>query len=218
MISYHTHSTFFCITRGEKICSSYRWWFERFRGTGGFPDDTMQQISITVRYFLMTCFSNPALPHEILSTEVCWCRLWSLWPCLSSAALRLCQPGSNLMQHVFQAGRSLKKSRFPCPAYRQQWWLFKNPATACSAVIHLLACHMLRVTPQRKRCCARVDTGTPALICDTCQWTNRDKSSACRQMKPCVVRQAVLTTPLSEGKKQRTQDTNTHFLVTLTYY
>lgn len=96
-------------------------------------------------------------------------------PCLSSVALLPCQAGSKHTATCVTGQGFPQNSRLPCSAYLQQWWLLKIQGAARPSLIYLLASLMLRVTLKRKRWCTRVDTGTLALICDTSQWTSRDK-------------------------------------------
>lgn len=105
-----------------------------------------------------------------------------------SASVRLDQ---STQQHVFQARVSPTTHIFTCPAYLQQRRVLKIQATACTSLINLLGCRVPLVTLRGTHRCAHADTGTPVLICDTCRWTSRDERFPRRQIKPCIVSQAV---------------------------
>lgn len=121
-------------------------------------------------------------------------------PCLSSAALRLCQTRSKHTATCVPGQSFPQNSHFTCPAYLQQRRVLKIQATACTSLINLLGCRVPLVTPRGTHWCAHADTGTPVLRCDTCRWTNRDKRFPCRQIKPCIVSQAVPSKLLCQSK------------------
>lgn len=114
-------------------------------------------------------------------------------PRLSSAAPRLCQTRSKHTA-TYVTGQSFP----PRTHIRLVLLIYNNDdslkfrCAAWTSLIYLLACLMLRVTLKRSYRCAHVDTGTQAPICDTSQWTNTDEGLHARQIKPCIVRQAVL--------------------------
>ena len=96
-------------------------------------------------------------------------------PCLSSVVFLLCQARSKHTATCLSGQSFFQNSHSPCSSSLQQQSLLKIQGAAWTSLIHLLAYLMLDVTLKRLRWCTPVDTGARALICDTSQWTNRDK-------------------------------------------
>lgn len=151
-------------------------WFQRFQSTWELWRTPIQQISIK---------KSQILWWHVLVIQCCSMKYWKqryvgvdfdhCWPCLSSVALQPCQARSKNTATCVSSQSFPQNSHSPCSAYLQQWWLLKIQGAARTSLIYLLACFMLRVSLKRIRWCAHVDTGTRALICDTSQWTSRDK-------------------------------------------
>lgn len=203
MISYHPLCTFFLCNEWKKKKKKFHFestWFERFRSAW--------ELWMTLCNKYQS--KSDILWWHVLVIQRCPMKYWKqryvgvdfdhCRPCLSSAALRLCQTRSKHTATCVSGQSFPQNSHFPCPAYLQQRRVLKIQPTACTSLIYLLVCHMPRVTLRRNHWCAHADTGTRAPICDTCRWTNRDKRFPHRQIKPCIVRQAVLTKLVCQSK------------------
>lgn len=152
MISYHPLCTFSCATSEKKKKIYFvSTWFERFR--------SVWELWMTLCNKYQS--KSDILWWHVLVIQRCPMKYWKqryvgvdfdhCRPCLSSAALRLCQTRSKHTATCV-AGQSFpQNSHSPCPAYLQQRWVPKIQPTACTALIYLLVCHMLCVTLRRNR-------------------------------------------------------------------
>lgn len=114
----------------------------------------------------MTCFSNPALPHEILRAGVCLRWLWSLWVFCSSP------PRSK------QTACASAQDSHPTWCAEPQRWLLKTQAPG--SAVYSVVWHTPRVVPSRRR----VEHGQRFTIPDD-GLTEADEAMRCEAICPC---------------------------------